>query len=242
MTDATPTHGTGKTAKIAVVGTGPAGLMAAEVLAERGVEVTLYDAMRSPARKFLLAGRGGLNLTHSEEFETLLSRYGAASARLRPALEAFSPEALREWCAALGEPTFVGTSGRVFPASFRATPLLRAWLKRLNDLGVRFAMRHRWQGWDAKGHPIFAAPDGLVEPEVDALILALAARAGRASARMAAGPTFWKEKASASRRCGRRIAAFAFPGRRISAAALPASRSKARSFLTARFVSAARRS
>ncbi len=98
---------------------------------------------------------------------------GAASACLRPALEAFSPEALRGWCAALGEPTFVGTSGRVFPASFRATPLLRAWLKRLNDLGVRFAMRHRWQGWDAKGHPIFATPDGLVEPEVDALILAL---------------------------------------------------------------------
>jgi uncharacterized flavoprotein (TIGR03862 family) len=129
--------------------------------------------MRSPARKFLLAGCGGLNLTHSEEFETFLTRYGAASARLRPALEAFPPDALRAWCAALGEPTFVGTSGRVFPASFRATPLLRAWLKRLNDLGVRFAMRHRWQGWDAKGDPIFAAPDGLVHPKLDALILAL---------------------------------------------------------------------
>ncbi len=173
MTEAVSTHGPGKTAKIAVIGTGPAGLIAAEILAERGVEVTLYDAMRSPARKFLLAGRGGLNLTYSEAFETLLSRYGAASARLRPALEAFSPEVLREWCAALGEPPFVGTSGRVFPASFRTTPLLRAWLKRLDDLGVRFALRHRWQGWDAKGHPIFVAPDGFVHPEVDALILVL---------------------------------------------------------------------
>jgi uncharacterized flavoprotein (TIGR03862 family) len=173
MTEATPTHSTGKAAKIAVVGTGPAGLMAAEVLAERGAHVTLYDSMRSPARKFLLAGCGGLNLTHSEEFETFLTRYGAASARLRRALEAFPPDALRAWCSALGEPTFVGTSGRVFPASFRATPLLRAWLKRLNDLGVRFEMRHRWQGWDAKGNPIFAPPEGFVQPQADALILAL---------------------------------------------------------------------
>ena len=119
-----------------MVGAGPAGLMAAEELARAGRRVIVHDASPSPARKFLLAGRGGLNLTHSEPLETFLTRYGAAAERLRPAIEAFPPEALSGWAATFGEETFVGTSGRVFPKSFKATPLLRAWLRRLGDLGV----------------------------------------------------------------------------------------------------------
>src|SRR4051794_30867191 len=124
-------------ATAAVIGAGPAGLIAAETLAHAGVRVTVYDRMPSPGRKFLLAGRGGLNLTHSEELPRFLSRYGDAPPLLRRAIEAFPPSALREWCEGLGQPTFVGSSGRVFPQSFKASPLLRAWLRRLNDLGVR---------------------------------------------------------------------------------------------------------
>ena len=123
-----------------VVGAGPAGLMAAEVMAKAGRRVVVHDASPSPARKFLLAGRGGLNLTHSEPIGTFLSRYGVAAERLRPAIEAFPPHALRDWAAGLGEETFVGTSGRVFPKSFKSTPLLRAWLRRLAELGVE--LRH----------------------------------------------------------------------------------------------------
>ncbi len=159
--------------KIAVVGAGPAGLMAAETLARGGAEVTLYDAMPSPGRKFLLAGRGGLNLTHSEDVERLIARYGVAAPSLRRAIEEFSPQALQAWCAELGEPTFIGTSGRVFPASFKASPLLRAWLRRLGALGVAFMPRHRWLGWDADGGLIFAAPNGIVAKKTDATVLAL---------------------------------------------------------------------
>ncbi len=130
-----------------MVGGGPAGLVAAEVLGRAGVSVTVYDRMPSPARKLLLAGHGGLNITHSEGPEPFLARYGSASERLAPALRAFGPQDLRDWCAGLGEPTFVGSSGRVFPRSFRATPLVRAWLVRLADLGVRIERRHRWTGW-----------------------------------------------------------------------------------------------
>lgn len=132
---------------VTVVGGGPAGLIAAEILATAGVTVTLFDHMASVGRKFLLAGRGGLNLTHSEPLDQFLTRYGNASPPLEQALTAFPPEALRAWCEALGETTFVGSSGRVFPESFRATPLLRAWLTRLAGLGVTIVNRHRWVGF-----------------------------------------------------------------------------------------------
>ena len=134
-----------------VVGGGPAGLIAAEVLARAGVAVTVYDRMPSPTRKFLLAGHGGLNITHSEGRDRLLTRYGDAADRLAPMIDAFTPDDLRAWCAELGEETFVGTSGRVFPRSFRATPLVRAWLGRLDDLGVRVERRQRWDGWAEDG-------------------------------------------------------------------------------------------
>jgi predicted flavoprotein YhiN len=132
--------------RAAVVGAGPAGLMAAERLAAAGVRVTVYDRMPSVGRKFLLAGRGGLNLTHSEPLETFLDRYRPSHEALRAAIAAFPPQRLGEWCEVLGQPTFVGTSGRVFPKAMKASPLLRAWLRRLNDAGVTFAMRHRFIG------------------------------------------------------------------------------------------------
>lgn len=131
---------------IAVVGAGPAGLMAAETLASAGLQVTLYDAMPRPGRKFLLAGRGGLNLTHSEELPRFLTRYPAA---MRPFIEAFPPEALMAWCEALGEPVFTGTSGRVFPRAMKASPLLRGWLRRLDGQGVALRAGWRWQGFGA---------------------------------------------------------------------------------------------
>ena len=135
-----------------VVGGGPGGLMAAERLAGAGLEVVVYEHMPSMGRKLLLAGRGGLNITHSEPLERLLARYTPLPSPLEAALRAFGPDDLRAWCAELGEPTFVGSSGRVFPQSFRATPLLRAWLARLAEHGVEFRVRHRWLGW-ADGEP-----------------------------------------------------------------------------------------
>ena len=159
--------------QIAVVGGGPAGLMAAEVLVQGGARVTVYEGMASLGRKFLLAGRGGLNLTHSEDLQRLLGRYGAAEVRLRPAIEAFPPAALRIWCEALGQPTFVGSSGRVFPKAMKTSPLLRAWLRRLDAAGVAFKLRHRWTGWDEAGALAFATPDGPVTVVADASVLAL---------------------------------------------------------------------
>jgi uncharacterized flavoprotein (TIGR03862 family) len=160
--------------RAAIVGGGPAGLMAAETLGAAGVSVDVYDRMPTVGRKFLMAGRGGLNLTHSEPFETFVSRYGAAAARLRPILEAFPPAKLIEWAEGLGEPTFIGSSGRVFPKSMKASPLLRAWLKRLRSYGVQFHLRQEWRGWDDAGTLLFRGPDGAdIRVRADATILAL---------------------------------------------------------------------
>ena len=158
---------------VAVIGAGPAGLMAAEVLARGGADVTVYDAMPSAGRKFLMAGRGGLNLTHSEELSDFLARYREAMPHLKAAVEAFPPSALRDWSEALGQPTLVGTSGRVFPNAFKASPLLRAWLRRLDAAGVRFAFRHRWIGWDERGGLLFATPEGPRVVDAAASVLAL---------------------------------------------------------------------
>jgi uncharacterized flavoprotein (TIGR03862 family) len=147
--------------------------MAAETLAAAGVRVTVFDRMPSPGRKFLMAGRGGLNLTHSEEFERFLARYSQAAPHLRAAIEAFPPSALRAWCEGLGQETFVGTSGRVFPKAMKASPLLRAWLRRLAATGVNFKLRHRWTGWDGDGKLLFETPDGQVRQGTDAAIFAL---------------------------------------------------------------------
>jgi len=159
--------------QIAIIGAGPAGLMAAEVIAQGGASVTVYDAMSSVGRKFLMAGRGGLNLTHSEELPAFLSRYREAAPRLEAAIAAFPPERLREWCEGLGQPTFVGSSGRVFPDAMKASPLLRAWLRRLDTLGVRIAQRHRWTGWDEQERLTFETPDGARSVEAPATVLAL---------------------------------------------------------------------
>ncbi len=129
--------------------------MAAEVLSANGVAVTLYDRMPTMGRKFLMAGRGGLNLTHSEPFEAFLSRYGASARALRPILDAFPPAAAIAWAQGLGQPTFTGSSGRVFPKAMKASPLLRAWLARLTAQNVQFHTRHEWQGWDESGALLF---------------------------------------------------------------------------------------
>ena len=162
---------------VAVVGGGPAGLMAAEILSAAGVPVHVYDAMPSVGRKFLLAGRGGLNLTHSEPFDIFASRFGDRRANLEPMLREFGPDAMREWARGLGVETFVGTSGRVFPTDMKAAPLLRSWLQRLRAAGVQFHMRHRWIGWpDDDASPttlLFETPNGRVRTEANAVVLAL---------------------------------------------------------------------
>jgi uncharacterized flavoprotein (TIGR03862 family) len=158
---------------IAIIGGGPAGLMAAEILAEAGKAVTLYERMPSVGRKFLLAGRGGLNLTHSEGLDPFLQHYGDARAWLEPFIKNLSPQDLRDWSSNLGEETFVGSSGRIFPKSFKTSPLLRAWLQRLDRLGVRIKTGHRWTGWSEAGGLQFQTKDGLVEIAPDATILAL---------------------------------------------------------------------
>ena len=157
---------------IAIIGAGPAGLMAAEILSQAGWRVDIYDRMPSVARKFLMAGRGGLNLTHSEPFERFVSRYGKTAPLLRPALEAFSPGKLRAWADDLGAETFVGSSRRVFPRAMKASPLLRAWLMRLSAQGVQFHLRHDWLGWD-DGQLVFTAPIGRLYVKPDATVLAL---------------------------------------------------------------------
>ena len=158
---------------IAIIGGGPAGLMAAEVLAAAGHAVTVYDAKPSVGRKFLLAGKGGLNLTHSEPFEPFLARFGDRAAQIAPLLRGFDADALRDWAAGLGVETFVGTSGRVFPKDLKAAPLLRAWLHRLRAAGVKFAMRHRWTGWADDGALRFDTAEGERLVTAGATLLAL---------------------------------------------------------------------
>ena len=160
-------------AQVAIIGAGPAGLMAAEVLAHGGASVTVYDAMPSAGRKLLMAGRGGLNLTHSEALPEFLKRYGEAMPRLESAIQAFPPDRLREWSEALGQPTFVGSSGRVFPKAFKASPLLRAWLRRLDSIDVQLKLRHRWTGWDEDGRLLFQSPSGINVVDARANVLAL---------------------------------------------------------------------
>jgi uncharacterized flavoprotein (TIGR03862 family) len=158
---------------VAVIGAGPAGLMAAEVLSGAGVQVDVYDAMPSAGRKFLLAGRGGLNLTHAEPLDAFAARYGSRRTEIEARLNSFGPQALREWARGLGIATFVGTSGRVFPADMKAAPLLRAWLHRLREAGVRFHMRHRFTGWSAEGALRFTAPQGEIQANANGVVLAL---------------------------------------------------------------------
>ncbi|WP_026175633.1 TIGR03862 family flavoprotein [Methylobacterium sp. 88A] len=165
---------TGLTSRdIAVIGGGPAGLAAAEILAEAGHRVTIYERMPSVGRKFLIAGRGGLNLTHSEPLEAFHRRYHPAHSSFAKAVDAFPPQALRDWCEGLGQPTFVGSSGRVFPKSFKASPLLRAWLGRLDAARVRILTRHRFLGWEADGSLAFETPDGRVTVAPQATLMAL---------------------------------------------------------------------
>ncbi len=159
--------------RVAIIGGGPAGLMAAEVLGQAGVNVDLYDAMPSVGRKFLLAGVGGMNITHAEDYAAFVSRYGERAGDLRPLLDAFSPDSLRKWIHGLGIDTFVGSSGRVFPSDMKAAPLLRAWLKRLRESGVQLHTRQRWLGWDEHGALRIAGPQGETQVEADATLLAL---------------------------------------------------------------------
>jgi uncharacterized flavoprotein (TIGR03862 family) len=158
---------------VAIIGGGPAGLMAAEAARAAGAEVDLYDRLGSVGRKFLIAGKGGLNLTHSENFAAFVERYGSHRDEVARWLRAFDADAVREWARGLGVETFVGTSGRVFPNDLKAAPLLRAWLRRLRASGVRFHMRHRWIGWDTTGALRFAHDDGERSVLADATVLAL---------------------------------------------------------------------
>lgn len=158
---------------IAIIGGGPAGLMAAEALTQAGHTVDLYDAMPSVGRKFLMAGKGGMNITHSAPLDIFLNRYGARQAELEPLVRAFDPDAIRAWMSDLGIDSFIGTSGRVFPAEFKAAPLLRAWLRRLRANGLRVHVRHRWLGWTADGALRFATPTGEATARPHATLLAL---------------------------------------------------------------------
>jgi len=158
--------------RVAVIGGGPAGLMAAEVLCQGGARVDLFDAMPSVGRKFLLAGKGGMNITHSEPKADFIARYGSRAPDVAPWLAQFDAQAVRDWIHGLGVETFIGTSGRVFPTDMKAAPLLRAWLHRLREAGVQFHMRHRWLGWDGEALR-FAGPDGETTQRFDAVLLAL---------------------------------------------------------------------
>jgi len=165
---------------VAVIGGGPAGLMAAEVISAHDIKVDIYDSMSSVGRKFLMAGKGGLNITHSDPFDVFVSRYGKRSKNIEPLLKVFGADQLREWVHSLGIQTFIGTSGRVFPTGMKASPLLRAWLKRLNASNVTFHLRHKWTGFlpDQRSSPVdnslrFVTPEGEITVKPDAVVLAL---------------------------------------------------------------------
>lgn len=158
---------------IAIIGAGPAGLIAAEHLSASGHRVDVFEKMPTPGRKFLMAGRGGLNLTHSEPLPAFLGRYGKAADWLGPVILRHDPADLRAWCEGLGQATFVGSSGRVFPEAMKASPILRAWRARLDTRGVRFHVRHDWTGWSKSGALVFETPDGRHEADADATLLAL---------------------------------------------------------------------
>ena len=157
---------------VAVIGGGPAGLMAAEVISSKGIRVDLYDAMPSVGRKFLLAGIGGMNITHSEPFDAFVARYGKRAMEIEPLLRKFGPDDVRAWIHGLGIETFVGTSGRVFPKEMKAAPLLRAWLHRLRASNVSIHTRHRWTGWDESGALVFATCNGERRVQYDTAVLA----------------------------------------------------------------------
>ena len=158
---------------VAVIGGGPAGLFTAEIIARAGHRVTVYERMPSPARKLLMAGRGGLNLTHSEPIENFLTRYGSEADKVRAVVASFPPSALIDWANGLGAETFTGSSGRVFPRAMKASPLLRAWLRRLGELGVTIKTRHRWAGFTPEGGHAFETPDGAIAVKPDATLFAL---------------------------------------------------------------------
>ena len=159
--------------RVAVIGGGPAGLMAAEVMATAGLAVDVYDAMPSVGRKFLMAGKGGMNITHAEPLADFKRRYGSRQDVLAPQLDRFGPAQVRDWMQGLGVDSFVGTSGRVFPTEMKAAPLLRAWLHRLRQQGVRFHVRHRWLGWQDDGALRLATPAGEQAVRASAVVLAL---------------------------------------------------------------------
>lgn len=161
-----------KTKNIVIIGGGPSGLMAAEIIAAAGHQVAIYDAMPTLGRKFLMAGRGGLNLTHSEPLIKFITRYFEASDWLSPYIKNFDPQKLQKWCEELGQETFIGSSGRIFPRSMKASPLLRSWLKRLDAIGVRFFLRHKWQGFEGD-HLIFSNEENIIKIKPDATLLAL---------------------------------------------------------------------
>ncbi|MCW8057851.1 TIGR03862 family flavoprotein [Agrobacterium tumefaciens] len=161
-----------KARQVAVIGGGPAGLMAAEMLSAAGHAVTVFEAMPTVARKLLMAGKSGLNITHAEDYDSFRQRFGEAEPRLLAALDDFTPDMLRDWAQGLGQETFVGTSGRVFPTVMKASPLLRAWLARLEAQGVTIRTRHRWTGFSGE-HLVFSTPEGEITIKADAVLLAL---------------------------------------------------------------------
>jgi len=158
---------------VAIIGGGPAGLMAAEVISAQGLKVDVYDSMRSVGRKFLMAGKSGLNITHSDPFDVFVSRYGKRRENIEPLLKVFGANELREWVHGFGIETFIGTSGRVFPMGMKASPLLRAWLTRLNASGVTLHLRHKWTGFLPDDSLRFVTPDGEVTVKPDAVVLGL---------------------------------------------------------------------